>query len=136
MITNKKTRLFSIFLLFILFSCASNKYSYEYFIDCEKKFSKFNDLSLCALKEIEIDCNNKENCKTKSNRFVKIIKQLQIMVESKEISENEAMIRYLKLIDFEESKLKSASKVYRSNYPYYFDNFYVRGMPNLIFLRD
>jgi len=124
---------FLIFSLFVITSCASSKYSYSYFVDCEKKFSEFSDLSSCALKEIQAQCNNITNCQNENNRFVEVMKRLQIMLENKEISDNEAMFRYYNLIDFEESKYNTIRSMDFSNYHYYPNNYFVRGMPSCYF---
>ena len=51
------------------------------------------------------------------------------MVENDEISENEAMFRYLNLIELEESKFQYTNNK-NFNYGYYpsYNDFYVRGM--------
>ena len=71
-----------------------------------KKFSEFTNLSSCALKKIQKDCNDNINCRNGNTRFVDAIKRLQIMVQNNEISDNEAMFRYYNLIDYEESKFE------------------------------
>ena len=126
---------FLIFSLFIITSCVSSKYPYTYFVDCEKKFSEFSDLSSCALKEIQKECNNTTNCRNENTRFVDIMKRLQIMLENNEISDNEAMFRYYNLIDFEESKFTTMRNIDFSNYHYYLNNHYVRGIPSCYFSR-
>ena len=126
---------FLIFSLFIITSCASSKYSYSYFVDCEKKFSEFSDLSSCALKEIQKECNNTTNCRNENTRFVDVMKRLQIMLENNEISDNEAMFRYYNLIDFEESKFTTMRNIDFSNYHYYSNNRYVRGISSCYFSR-
>ena len=83
---------FLIFSLFIITSCASSKYSYSYFVDCEKKFSEFTNLSSCALKNIQKDCNDNINCRNGNTRFVDAIKRLQIMVQKNEISDNTKLL--------------------------------------------
>ena len=77
--------------LLTITSCVSSKYSYSYFVDCEKKFSEFTDLSSCALKKIQNECSNNTNCRNENTRFVDAMKRLQIMVKNNEISDNEAM---------------------------------------------
>lgn len=119
---------FLIFSLFIITSCASSKYSYSYFVDCEKKFSEFTNLSSCALKKIQNDCNNYTNCRNENTRFVEAIKRLNIMVENNEISDNEAMFRYYNLIDYEESKFEIRRNVSSLDYHYYPYNYYFQGM--------
>ena len=109
---------FLIFSLFIITSCVSSKYSYSYFVDCEKKFSEFTNLSSCALKKIQKDCNDNINCRNENTRFVDAIKRLQIMVQNNEISDNEAMFRYYNLIDYEESKFEIRRNMNFSNYHY------------------
>ena len=47
---------FLIFSLLFITSCVKSKYSYSYFVDCEKKFSEFTDLSSCALKDSKGMC--------------------------------------------------------------------------------
>ena len=126
---------FFIFSLFIITSCASNKYSYSYFVDCEKKFSEFTNLSSCALKKIQKECNYNINCRNENTRFVDAIKRLQIMVQNNEISDNEAMFRYYNLIDFEKSKFTTMRNIDFSNYHYYLNNHYVRGIPSCYFSR-
>ena len=128
-------RYFLTLFLLILTSCATSKYPHNYFTDCEKKFSEFNDLSACALKEINKDCKDNSVCKIDDNRFVNIIKRLNLMVNNKEISENEAMFRYLNLIDYEESKYKSSDVMRYRNYNYSPNDFYIRGIPNCYFSR-
>ena len=127
-------RCFLFFSLLIITSCVSNNYSYSYFVDCEKKFSKFTDLSSCAFKQIQKECNN-TNCRGEDTRFVDIIKRLQIMVENNEISDNEAMFRYYNIIDFEESKFNKMRNKYFSNFHYYPNNYYIRGIPSCYFSR-
>ena len=48
------------------------------------------------------------------------------MIDSNEITENEAMFRYLNLIDSEESKFNATKNMYFSHYHYYTNDFYVR----------
>ena len=127
---------FLILSLLIITSCASGKYPHSFFADCEKKFSEFTNLSSCALKEIQEDCDNNSNCQKENSRFVDIIKRLQIMVDNNEISDNEAMFRYYNLIDFEESKVKKIKNIDFSNYHYYPNNYYVRGMSSCYFSRN
>tara|TARA_B100000941_G_C28416162_1_gene506208 strand:- start:384 stop:788 length:405 start_codon:yes stop_codon:yes gene_type:complete len=128
-------RYFLICGLLIMASCSSNRYSYSYFVDCEKTFSKFTNLSSCALKKIQKDCNNNTNCRNENTRFVDAIKRLQIMLEKNEITDNEAMFRYYNLIDFEESKFKIRGKKEFSNYHYYPHSFYFQGMASCYFSR-
>ena len=118
---------FLIFSLFILNSCASFKNTHSYFSDCEKKFNEFSKLSSCALKEIQNNCDNNSNCPEKNNRFVDLMKRLQIMVDNNEISNNEAMFRYFNLMDLEETKLKMRNMDF-SSYDYYPNNYYFRGI--------
>ena len=94
-------------LVVMISSCTPMKYSHNYFLDCEDKHNDFKNLSSCAFEEIKKDCKDKSDCKLKSKRFVKVIERLQLMVSDKEISDNEAMFRYLNLIDIEISKNKS-----------------------------
>ncbi len=124
---------FLIFILLIITSCASSKYSYSYFVDCEKNFSEFTNLSSCALKKIQNDCNNNTNCRNENTRFVDAIKRLQIMVEDNEISNNEAMFRYYNLIDYEESKFEIRRNMNFSNYHYYPHSNYFQGMTSCNF---
>ena len=124
---------FLIFSLFILNSCASFKNTHSYFSDCERKFNEFSKLSSCALKEIQNNCENNSNCPEENNRFVDIMKRLQIMVDNNEISDNEAMFRYYNLIDFEESKFKTIRNMHFSDYQYYPNNYYFRGTPSCYF---
>ena len=124
-----------IFNLLIMASCSYNKHPHSYFSDCEKKFSEFTNLSSCALKQIEEDCDNVSNCQNEDVRFVDIIKRLQIMVDNNEISDNEAMFRYYNLIDFEESKFRKVRNTGFSNYHYYWNDFNVRGNPPCYFSR-
>ena len=119
---------FLIFSLLFITSCASSKYSYSYFVDCEKKFSEFTNLSSCALKKIQKDCNDIINCRNENTRFVDAIKRLQIMVHNNEISDNEAMFRYYNLIDYEESKFERRRNFDYSNYHYYPHRYYFQGM--------
>ena len=128
-------KFFLILSLFIISSCASSKYSYSYFVDCEKKFSEFTDLSSCALKKIQKECNDNINCRNGNTRFVDAIKRLQIMVQNNEISDNEAMFRYYNLIDYEESKFEVRRNMDFSSYHYYPNNYYVRGIPSCYFSR-
>ena len=121
--------------LFIITSCASSKYSYNYFVDCEKKFSEFTNLSSCALEQIQNDCNNNINCRNENTRFVDAIKRLQIMVQNNEISDNEAMFRYYNLIDYEESKFEIRKNMDFSNYHYYPRSYYIQGMTTCDFSR-
>ena len=69
---------FLIFSLLFISSCASSKYSYSYFVDCEKKFSEFTDLSSCALKKIQKECNDNINCRNGNTRFVDAIKDFKL----------------------------------------------------------
>ena len=126
---------FLIFSLLFITSCASSKYSYSYFVDCEKKFSEFTNLSSCALKNIQKDCNDNINCRNGNTRFVDAIKRLQIMVQNNEISDNEAMFRYYNIIDLEESKFNTIRNMDFSSYHYYPNNYYVRGIPSCYFSR-
>ncbi len=128
-------KFFILVFFFLLNSCTSIKYPYNYFADCEEKFSQFSNLSSCALREIKKDCKDNLNCKNENNRFVDIMKRLQIMVDNKEISENEAMFRYLNLIDLEESKSKAGKIRDYTNYHYHFNDFYSRRTPACYFSR-
>lgn len=116
-------RIFILPLVIIISSCAPIKYSHDYFLDCEEKHNEFTRLSSCALEDIRKDCENKPECKLKNKRFVKIIERLKLMVNNDEISDNEAMFRYLNLIDFEISKNKDFM---RGHYPRYIDDYYAR----------
>ncbi len=125
-----------LFIIFITSSCVSHKYSHTYFVDCEQRFSGFNNLYFCALEELQNDCKNKSNCQSENSRFVEIIKRIKLMVDSEEISENEAMFRYLNLIDLEELKFKPSNNIYKyyqRNYPIYFNDFYSRGNSTCLF---
>ena len=121
--------------LLTITSCVSSKYSYSYFVDCEKKFSEFTNLSSCALKQIQNDCNNNTNCRNENTRFVDAIKRLNIMVENNEISDNEAMFRYYNLIDYEESKFRIRRNMDSLDYHYYPHNYYFQGMTSCYFSR-
>ena len=94
-------RFFLTFCLLVLTSCASSKFPHSYFVDCEKKFTDFTNLSTCAIKEIERDCKDLSNCSNKNSRFVNIMERLKSMVDGNEITENEAMFRYLNIIESE-----------------------------------
>ena len=109
----------------LISSCTPMKYSHNYFLDCEDKHNDFKNLSSCAFEEIKKDCKDKSDCKLKSKRFVKVIERLQLMVSNKEISDNEAMFRYLNLIDIEISKNKDLRYGY---YPEYYNDYYSRRM--------
>ena len=124
-----------VYFLLILTSCASSKSTYSYFLDCEKNFSEFLDLSSCALKDIQKDCQDKLNCINLDNRFVDIIKRLKVMVDRKEISDNEAMFRYFNLMDFEESKFKTTKNNDFKNYNYYINDLLMREVYSCNFLR-
>ena len=126
---------FLIFSLFIITSCASIKNPYSYFVDCERKFTEFANLSSCALKNIQKDCNSNTTCRNEKTRFVDAIKRLQIMVETNEISDNEAMFRYYNLIDYEESKFKTRRNMDFSNYHYFPHSYYYQGMNSCYFSR-
>lgn len=126
---------FLILSFFVITSCASSKYSYSYFIDCEKQFSEFINISSCALKKIQKDCNNDTNCRNENTRFVDVIKRLQTMVQNNEITNNEAMFRYYNLIDYEESKSKIKRNADFSNYHYYPYSYYFPGMTSCYFSR-
>lgn len=128
-------KIFLIVILLITTSCASSKYSYSYFVDCEKKFSEFVNLSSCALKKIQEDCKNNMNCRNENTRFIDVVKRLQLMVVNNEISDNEAMFRYYNLIDFEESKFQIRRNMDFFNYHYYPYNYYVQGMTSCFFSR-
>ena len=129
-------RVFLIFGFLALTSCASGKYAHNYFSDCEKKFSNFTNLSSCAIKELQKDCGEISNCSNENSRFVNIMKRLQIMVDNKEITENEAMFRYLNLIDTEESRFNATKNMYMSHYQYYPHDFYIRGIRSCYFSRS
>ena len=122
-------------ILLILTSCSSSKFPHIYFVDCEKKFTNFTNLSSCAIEEIKKDCEDISNCENENSRFVDIMKRLQIMVKDKEISENEAMFRYLNLIDSEESQFNARKNLYSSPYQRYSNDFYLRGIPACYFSR-
>lgn len=124
-------KLIFIFLVFLTTSCASKKYSLNYFQKCEKEFNKFSELSSCALESIKKDCVDESKCLMKDERFLEIVKTLKLMVEQNEITENEAMYRYLNLIEIEQSKSKLT---YRNNlnYGYYPGNFNYNYSRNLL----
>ena len=128
-------KLFLTLTIFLLTSCSAVKYPHNYFTDCEQKFTEFIALSECAIKEINEDCQGNSVCKTKKSRFVKIINRLRIMVNNEEISENEAMFRYLNLIDSEESRFNARKNFYPSPYQHYSNDFYLRGIPACYFSR-
>ena len=117
-------------------SCTLSKYPHSYFANCEDKFEDFTNLSSCGLKEIKKDCEDNFNCKNENSRFVNIIKRLQIMVDNKEISDNEAMFRYLNIIDSEELRHNATKKMYFSHYQHYSNDFYMRGIPSCYFSRS
>ena len=129
-------KLFLIFCFLLFTSCASSKFSHSYFVNCEKKFTNFTNISSCAIKEMQKDCKEISNCPSENSRFVNIIKRLQIMVDSKEITENEAMFRYLNLIDIEESKFNATKNMYISHHQYYPNDFYIRGIHSCYFSRS
>ena len=58
------------------------------------------------------------------------------MVNDNEISENEAMFRYLNLIDSEESQFNARKNLYLSPYQRYSNDFYLRGIPGCYFSRS
>ena len=62
-------KFFTLFIL-LLTSCVSNKYSHNYFVNCEEKFSEFNELTSCAFKQIQQDCKKESDCKFENKRFV------------------------------------------------------------------
>ena len=128
-------KFFLFFFSLVLTSCASNKFSYSYFVDCEKKSTNFTNLSSCAIKEIERDCKELSSCSNQNSRFVNIMKRLKIMVDSNEITENEAMFRYLNLIDSEESQFNARRNLYFSPYQRYSNDLYLRGIPGCYFSR-
>ena len=129
-------KIFLIITLLVLTSCASSKFPHNYFVDCEKKFTNFTNLSSCAINEIKKDCEDNSNCANENSRFVDIMKRLQIMVKDNEISENEAMFRYLNLIDSEESQFNARKNLYLSPYQRYSNDFYLRGIPGCYFSRS
>ncbi len=128
-------RLTLIFSLFFLASCATSKFPHNYFSDCEKKFSKFTNLSSCAFKEIKKDCEDHSNCRNENNRFVDIMKRLAIMVDKDEISDNEAMFRYFNLMDLEESKYNVTRNPDFTNHHYFPSHSYVRGIHSCYYSR-
>ncbi len=128
-------KLFFLFTLLFLTSCAYQKQSFIYFSECEEQHIEFSNLLSCAFDNLKKDCNEKSSCQYENKRFVKTIKRLQLMVDSKEISENEAMFRYYKLIDFEESNFRNINRDSR-DLPYSFDKFYIRGMPACYYSRN
>tara|TARA_Y200000002_G_C22592715_1_gene625960 strand:+ start:140 stop:547 length:408 start_codon:yes stop_codon:yes gene_type:complete len=123
-------RIFALVLIFLNSSCVSHKYTHDFFLDCEKKFSEFNNLTSCALDEINKSCVDETSCHYKSSRFVEIIERLKMMVDNQEITENEAMFRYLNLIEIEESKHNFTNNTNHSYvYPLLnYDTIYSRGM--------
>ena len=58
------------------------------------------------------------------------------MVNNEEISENEAMFRYLNLVDYEESKFKMSGNMHLPNFYNNSKNFYIRGIPSCYFSRN
>ena len=128
-------KLLILLLIPIVSSCTKIEGSHDYFLSCEEKFSDFKRLSSCALKEIAKDCNDRQDCNLQNERFVKIIKKLELMVNNNEISDNEAMFRYLNLMDFEMSKIefyrnRGFNDYYHSNY---INDYYTRRMLPLYF---
>ena len=79
-------KFFTLFIVLLTTSCVSNKYSHNYFVNCEEKFSEFNELTSCAFKQIQQDCKKESDCKFKNKRFVEIINRLKTMVKNDEIS--------------------------------------------------
>ncbi len=116
-------QIFILLLAITISSCTPIKYSHDYFLRCEDKYNDFTSLASCALGDIMKDCENKPDCKIKNKRFVKIIERLKLMVINKEISDNEAMFRYMNLIDIETSKNKDFIRGYYSEY---INNYYTR----------
>ncbi len=118
-------QILKLLLVIMISSCAPMKYSHDYFLNCEDKHNDFKSLYSCAFEEIKKDCEDKPDCKLKSKRFVKVIERLRLMVDNEEISDNEAMFRYLNLIDVEVSKNNNLKYSY---YPEYYNDYYSRRM--------
>ena len=129
-------KFFLIFCILAITSCASSKLPHNYFVDCEKKSTNFTNLSSCAIKEIDRDCKELSNCSNNNSRFVNIMKRLKIMVDNNEITENEAMFRYLNIIDSEELRHNATKKMYFSHYRHYSNDFYMRGISSCYFSRS
>ena len=82
------------------------------------------------MNEISRSCVDESSCQHKSQRFVDIIERLKMMVDNQEITENEAMFRYLNLIEIEESKHNFTNNTnYSHVYPLLnYDTIYSRAM--------
>lgn len=109
---------FSNFILaFILYSCTTSPQVYENFVSCENQNTEFTKLYECGLEKIKASCQEQMDCKTYDDRFLKKIRQLNKMTQEKEISENEAMFRYLQIIDSLESRRQEKfNHSYRGNH--------------------
>ena len=110
------TYIFKIILLLFLTSCTSSKDSYQYFTNCEKFNTSFNEIVTCGFKTIQTECKKIEECKLLDSRLSKNLNNLNIMVQNNEISENEAMFRYLQIIETTEIKKDLIKKMHFRNF--------------------
>ena len=114
-------KLLTFVLTIFIVSCSTNKHSYEYFSECEDLHITFSAISKCGLNKVSETCINANDCRLSKDRFVNIIEQLNLMVAKKEVSEDEALFRYLNIINsFENDKQKMSNKMntFRNDYNY------------------
>ena len=115
-----------LFLFFLLFlnACSVQRYSHEYYIECEKSNYTFSEINTCAEKKIESNCNASTNCKLENKRFLGSISRIKEMIKSKELSENGAMLQYYLFLEMaeikkEQLKKKEIEKIKKSKYQNY-----------------
>ena len=121
-------KLLVLYLSIFVVSCSTNKLSHEFFSECEDSHDSFSKISACGLTKVDKVCLNSNDCYLFNDRFVNIIEQLNLMVINKEISENEALFRYLNIINsFENDKQILQNKM--NNFPHDYNYTRFRNYP-------
>ena len=115
--------IFKIILILFSTSCTSSKDSYQYFTNCEKYNDSFNEIVTCGFKNIQTECKKNKECKLLDSRLSKNLNNLNNMVQNNEISENEAMFRYLQIIETTEIKKDLIKKMHFRNFNHYKINY-------------
>ena len=117
-------KLLVLYLSIFVVSCSTNKLSHEFFSECEDSHDSFSKISSCGLTKVDKVCLNSNDCYLFNDRFVNIIEQLNLMVINKEISENEALFRYLNIINnFENDKQILQNKMNNFTHDYNYTRF-------------
>ena len=84
--------------IFLLSGCmATTKHAYEHYQDCEATTNSFKSLVSCGKMNRNKYCASVNECSTGGNRMVALFDALSEQVETGEISEAAARIKYLEV---------------------------------------